>query len=173
MRSLLLLRRIRRPAFEFLLSKGDKWTATDNEAVNPYRVASAFGRSDIIRILEKNNISGRQGFRIDEVSFAVSTRFNVRDFFTGAAIVFKEPMINAGFVIGCDIKPVYTRILMKTGENNYYQYFDRSSMAFAGIFKDFHYQGVQTRIEALQFLPQFLQVIFWEQIQGHQYHTGQ
>jgi ankyrin repeat protein len=126
-----------KPAFEFLLSKGDKWISADKGGVNPYRVASAFGRGEMIKILEKNNLSGRQGLRIDEVSFAISTRFNVRDFFTGAAIVFKEPMINAGFVIGCDIKPVYTRILMKTGENNYYQYFDKSSMAFAGIFKDF------------------------------------
>ena len=126
-----------KPAFEFLLSKGDKWTVGDNQAVNPYKVASAFGRSEMIKILEKNNISGRQGFRINEVSFAVSARVNVRDFFSGAAIAFKEPVTGAGFVIGCDIKPVHTKILIKTGENNYYQYFDRSSMIFAGIFKDF------------------------------------
>jgi hypothetical protein len=126
-----------KPAFEFLLSKGDKWTSADKEAVNPYRVASAFGRSEMIRILEKNDISGHQGLKIDEISFDISTRFNVRDFYTGAAITFKEPTINAGFIIGSDIKPVYTRILMKTGENAYYQYFDKSSMVFAGIFKDF------------------------------------
>jgi ankyrin repeat protein len=125
------------PALEFLLSKGDKWTTADNQAVNPYRVASAFGRIDMIKILEKNNISGRQGLRIDEVSFSVSTRANFRDFFTGASISFKEPTTNAGFIFGCDIKPVYTRVLMKTGENHYFQYFDRSAMVYAGIFRDF------------------------------------
>ncbi len=126
-----------KPAFEFLLSKGDKWASADKEAVNPYRVASVFGRGEMIKILEKNNISGRQGLKIDEISFNISTRFNVRDYYTGAAIAFKEPTINAGFIIGSDIKPVYTRILMKTGENTYYQYFDKSSLVFAGIFKDF------------------------------------
>ena len=126
-----------KPAFELLLSKGDKWTTIDKEAVNPYRVASAFGRSEMIRILEKNNISGRQGLKIDEISFDISTRFNIRDFYTGAGVTFKEPTINAGFIIGSDIKPVSTRILMKTGENAYYQYFDKSSLVYAGIFKDF------------------------------------
>ncbi len=139
-----------KPAFELLLSKGDKWISIDKESVNPYRVASAFGRSEMIRILEKNNISGRQGLKIDEISFNVSTRFNFRDFYSGAAILFKEPMINAGFFIGLDIKPVYTRILMKTDENTYYQYFDKSSIVSGGIFKDFtlaeHMSGLKIAV---------------------------
>jgi len=124
-------------AVEFLLGKGDKWTSSENEAVNPYRVASAFGRKDISEILEKNNIKGREGFKIDEISVLASIKFNFKDYFTGLALSFKEPLLNAGFIAGCDFKPSYTRVLTKEGENTYYQYFDRSSVVFAGIFKDF------------------------------------
>ena len=124
-------------AVEFLLEKGDKWTSSENEGVNPYRVASAFGRKDITEILEKNNIKGREGLKIDEISVLASIKYNFRDYFTGLALSFKEPLLNAGFIAGCDFKPSYTRVLTKEGENTYYQYFDKSSIVFAGIFKDF------------------------------------
>ena len=126
-----------KPAVELLLEKGDKWASVENGAVNPYTVASAFGRKDIIEILEKKNIAGRHGLKIDEISISASAKFNFRDYFTGLIFSFKEPLINAGFFAGCDIKPVYTRILIESGENSYYQYFDKSSVVFAGIFKDF------------------------------------
>jgi ankyrin repeat protein len=126
-----------KPAVELLLEKGDKWTSPENAGVNPYTVASAFGRKDITDLLKKKNISGSQGFKIDEVSVSASAKVNLREYFTGLSFTFKEPLLNAGFIAGCDIKPVYTKILIKTGENTYYQYFDKSSVVYAGIFKDF------------------------------------
>ena len=126
-----------KPAVGFLLEKGDKWTSSEKEGVNPYTVASAFGRKDIIEMLEKKNIAGRQGLRIDEFSITASSKFNIRGYFTGFSISFKEPLINAGFAAGCDLKPTYTKVLVKSGENTYYQYFDKSAIVFAGLFKDF------------------------------------
>jgi ankyrin repeat protein len=126
-----------KPAVELLLEKGDKWTSPEKEGVNPYTVAYAFGRKDITAMLEKKNVAGRQGFKIDEISITASAKFNIRDYFIGLGFSFKEPLINAGFFAGCDIKPVYTKVLLKTNENVYYQYFDKSSVVFAGIFKDF------------------------------------
>jgi len=124
-------------AVEYLLGKGDKWLSPENEAVNPYSVASSFGRKDIIEILEKNNISGNQGLRFDEISLSASVKFNFRDYFTGLAISFKEPALNAGIIAGCDLKPVYTRVLVQEGENTYYQYYDKSALVFGGFFKEF------------------------------------
>jgi ankyrin repeat protein len=126
-----------RPTVEFLLEKGDKWTSSDKEGVNPYTVASAFGRKDFIELLEKKNISGRQGLRIDGISITASTKFNIREYFTGLSISFEEPLLNAGFFAGCDLKPTYSKVLLKSGENTFYQYFDKSSIVFAGLFKDF------------------------------------
>ncbi len=127
----------KKTAVEFLLEKGDKWVSPENEGVNPYRLASSFGRKDIVEILEQKNIKGNQGLRIDEISLTASVKFNFRDYFTGLAISFREPSLNAGFTAGCDLKPVYTRVLVKKGENTYYQYYDKSALAYAGIFKDF------------------------------------
>jgi ankyrin repeat protein len=126
-----------KPTVEYLLKRGDKWLSPENEGVNPYRIASSFGRKDIIEILEKNNIKGNPGLKIDEISLSASVKFNIRDYFTGFSILFKEPTLNAGFVAGCDLKPTYTKILLKEGENAYYQYYDKSALAFGGFFKEF------------------------------------
>jgi ankyrin repeat protein len=125
------------PAVELLLEKGDKWTSPEKGGVNPYIVAYALGRKNIVELLEKKNVVDRQGLKIDEVSVSASLKFNIRDYFTGLSFSFKEPLLNAGFIIGCDTKPAYTRILLEAEENEYYQYFDKSSIVFAGIFKDF------------------------------------
>lgn len=125
------------PAVELLLEKGDKWTSSEKGGVNPYAVACTLGRKNIVELLEKENVIGRQGLKIDEVSISASVKFNIRDYFTGLIFSFKEPLLNAGFIAGCDIKPTYTRILLETEGNDYYQYFDKSSIVFAGIFKDF------------------------------------
>jgi ankyrin repeat protein len=127
----------KKTAVEFLLEKGDKWVTPENEAVNPYRLASSLGRKDIVEILEKNNIKGNQGLRIDEICLSASVKFNLRDYFTGLAISFNEPLLNAGFIAGCDLKPVYTRVLVRESENTYYQYYDKSAIVYTGLFKDF------------------------------------
>lgn len=126
-----------KPAVELLLDEGNEWTSPEKAGVNPYSVASAFGRKEIIEMLKKKNISGRTGLRIDEVSIAASSRLNIREYFTGISVVFKEPLINAGFFTGFDLKPAYTKVLVKMSENTYYQYFDKSSLVYAGVFKDF------------------------------------
>ncbi len=124
-------------AVELLLEKGDKWTSPEKGGVNPYNVAYAMGRKNIVELLEKKNVVDRQGLKIDEVSVSASVKFNLRDYFTGLSFSFKEPLLNAGFIAGCDIKPTYTRILLEAEKNEYYQYFDKSFIVFAGIFKDF------------------------------------
>ncbi len=138
-----------KPAVVLLLEKGDKWTSTENEGINPYTVASAFGRKDIIELLEKKNIPGRQGLRIDGISITASSKFNMREYFTGLSLSFEEPLLNAGFFAGCDLKPTYSKVLVKSGENTYYQYFDKSSIVFAGLFKDFAFSE---RSNSLKFI---------------------
>ena len=125
-----------KPAVELLLEKGDKWTTPEKEGVNPYKVASAFGRKYIVEMLEKKNVAGREGLSIDEISITISSKFNIREYFTGFSISFDEPLINAGFITGYDLKPTYTKVLVESSENTYYQYFDKSSIVFAGLFKD-------------------------------------
>jgi hypothetical protein len=49
----------------------------------------------------------------------------------------KEPSVNGGIFIGLDVKPGYTRVLMKESQSQFYQYFNKSSLVYAGLFKDF------------------------------------
>lgn len=125
-------------AVEILLRRGDKWTSPEYGGVNPYNVAFTFGRKEIIELLEKYNISGNKGWKINEVDASASMRFNNRDYYTGLNFSFKDPLINGGLKFGFDLKPTYTRVLFKIEENKYNQYFDRSSAVYGGIFKDFN-----------------------------------
>lgn len=125
------------PAVRFLLEKGDAWSDEEKTGVNPYVIASAFGRKEISNILESSNIRGRQGFRIDGISLTANVRVNKRDFLTGMTLGFREPLLNAGFMAGFDTKPLRTRVLKQIGENEFIQYTDKSSLVYAGLFKDF------------------------------------
>lgn len=126
-----------RPAVELLLEKGEKWSSHDGEGISPYKVASAFGRREYIEILEKRNIPGKVHPSIDEMTVSVASRFALKDIYGSIAISLKEPLLNAGFTAGVDTKLWYTRVLLKDSENLYYQYMDKSSLIYAGIFRDF------------------------------------
>lgn len=124
-------------AVGLLLDLGDKWFSSEKEGVNPYYVASAFGRKELFQLLEEKNIPGKPKRRIDELIINGSAKFNFHDFYSGISFSGKEPLLNAGFTAGFDTKFWNTRVLMKTRENLYYQYLDKSSMVYGGIFKDF------------------------------------
>jgi len=124
-------------AAAYLLGKGDKWTSNENKAVSPYLVATKYIRKEITHLLEKNNIPKTYKFGFDQVSLSAYLKVSLHDYFTGMGISFKEPKLNGGIFAGCDVKPGYTRVLMKKTETLFYQYKDKSSMVYAGLFKDF------------------------------------
>lgn len=123
-------------AVEYLLRTDSKWADPGNGS-DPYSVAAKYGRKDIISILRENKIPGKLRYEIDQVAIALSSRFSIHDYYTGLSLSFKEPFLNLGVIAGCDAKLWYTRVLMKENENMYYQYMDRGSVAYAGLFKDF------------------------------------
>lgn len=124
-------------ATKFLLKIGNKWTTSDKNAINPYSVASKYGRKETIKILEENNVPGQLKFEIDQASITASSRFFLHDFYSGVSLSFKEPYLNAGFIAGCDMKLWYTRVLVKNSEHLFHQYMDKGSLAYTGLFKDF------------------------------------
>jgi ankyrin repeat protein len=126
-----------RVATEFLLRIGNKWTATGSNTPGPYTVASKYRRKEIINLLEKNNVPGKIKFGIDQAAINASSRLGLHDIYTGINISFKEPYINGGFIVGCDMKLWYSRVLIKESDNLFYQYMDKGYVAYAGLFKDF------------------------------------
>lgn len=133
-------------AAELLFNMSSKWDEQENNALNPYRVASKYQRSDMIDILKKNNMPGKLKYEIDQVSVNLSSRFFLHDIYSGLSLSFKEPYLNGGFIIGCDTKLWYTRVLIKKSENLFYQYYDKGSVAYAGLFKEFTLTNLHDRL---------------------------
>lgn len=124
-------------AIKYLLKIGDKWTEKTHNEVSPYKVASIYRRKDMLRILQENKVPGNIKYGIDQVDLMISTRFLVHDIYTGASLSFKEPYLNGGIIVGCDMKLWYTRVLVKQSEHTFYQYMNKGSVFYAGIFKNF------------------------------------
>jgi ankyrin repeat protein len=123
-------------AVEYLLHEGNLWYSSENNALNPLSVAIKYRRKNIIELLEKNNRKMPLKISIDQAAISVSAKFTSHDLFTGISIRVKEPLLNAGFVMGCDFKPFDSRVIIQSGELLYYQYIDRRSIVHAGLFKD-------------------------------------
>ena len=87
--------------------------------------------------MKDNKIPGNLKYEIDQVDIMASSRFFVHDIYTGVSLSFKEPYLNGGIIVGCDTKLWYTRVLVKQSEHMFYQYMDKGSIFYAGLFKDF------------------------------------
>jgi len=124
-------------ATELLIKAGDKWANPDRETPDPYDIASKYRKKEIINMLEKNNFPGKYDPGFDQMALLLSTKATMHDIYTGLSLSFKEPLRNIGLIAGFDTKLWYTRILTEEGENLFYQYMDKSSVAYAGVFKDF------------------------------------
>lgn len=125
------------PAVKFLLKRGSKWMSENDFGSNPYHVAVTYGRKEIFSLLEQSQVPGKSRLRFNEFTVAPSIKFTPHDFYSGISISVREPMIKSGLVAGLDSKLWYTRVLMEYSEDLYYQYMDKGSMFYAGIFKDF------------------------------------
>jgi ankyrin repeat protein len=124
-------------AAKFLLKTGNKWAEQGNVAISPYSVAAKYRRKEILKTLGEYNIPGNINYQIDQVDIMLSTRFFVHDIYTGVSFSFKEPFLNGGIIVGLDTKLWYTRVLIKQSEHAYYQYMNKGSVFYTGVFKDF------------------------------------
>lgn len=124
-------------AASFLLKIGEHWADKGKDVTNPYTVATKYRRNEIIQMLENAKIKGKIKYEIDQVDITASSRFCLHDIYTGVSLSFKEPYLNGGFIAGYDMKLSYTRVLLKESEQMFYQYMDKGSVVYAGLFKDF------------------------------------
>ncbi|NSW95182.1 MAG: ankyrin repeat domain-containing protein [Bacteroidales bacterium] len=121
----------------YLLNKNPDWSKRNKNAVNPYIVASKYRRNDIIGILRASKVPGNISYSFDQAEFSLSSKFSFSDYFTGFSFSLREPVLSGGILAGLDTKLWYTRVMIKENDNLIYQYFDRRSMAYAGVFRDF------------------------------------
>jgi ankyrin repeat protein len=124
-------------ATEFLLKIGNKWGNSERRGINPLSVAAKYRRKEIFELLQKSNFPAKYKASIDQMALSMTSRFNPMDVYAGLGFAFKEPLRNIGFIAGFDTKLWYSKVLVKSSENLYYQFMDKSSAVYAGIFKDF------------------------------------
>lgn len=123
-------------AIETLLRAGSKWSDPARDVRNHYSVAARFGRDEAYALLEKNDFPNTYKAKINQVEISLSAKATIKDIYTGIKFTFIEPRKTMGFTFGFDTRLWYSRVMVKTGDNLYYQYLDKSSLAYAGIFKD-------------------------------------
>ena len=124
-------------AIGYLLRKGNRWSENPANPISPYAVARDYRRPSMITVLRRSGIPDRSGKGFDQISVGASAKACFHDYYTGLSVSFSEPVHYFGVSGGIDFKPGYTRILLKQGENLYYQYYDKAAVAWAGIFKYF------------------------------------
>jgi len=132
----LTIMRGEKSATEFLFKIGDKWGNREKDIINPYEVAAKYRRKDIVNLLRENNVPGQLRHYIDQTSVVLSERFFLHDIYSGLSFSFKDPTVNGGIIIGLDTKLWYTRVLKKSSENLFYQYMNKESLVYTGLFKD-------------------------------------
>lgn len=130
-------------AVSFLLRLDKRWEGKKGTASDPYLVASKYGRMDILEMLQKSNVPGKVRYEADQFTLSLSERFGFHDALTGISLTLKEPLLGVGIVAGCDFKPWSTRVLIKNNDDQFFQYFDRGSVAYTGLFRDFEIKKYQ------------------------------
>ncbi|MGA1978379.1 MAG: ankyrin repeat domain-containing protein [Bacteroidales bacterium] len=124
-------------AAEWLIRNGDKWKEQSAWKINYYDVAANYGRREMLNFLEKNDFPSKYHPRFNELDLSLSSKFNTRDIYTGFSLSLKEPRRNIGVIAGLDTKLWYTRVIVQKSSDLFYQYMDKSSLAYIGVFKDF------------------------------------
>jgi ankyrin repeat protein len=133
----LAIRSDQEEAVKMLLRIGNRWSDPERNVVNPYSIAVSYRDKKMIDLLETQNFPANKKMKFDQMALSVSCKTDFRDFYSGVSLAFLEPSRNLGIIAGFDTKPWYTRVLIKDNETTFYQYLDRSSLAYAGVLKEF------------------------------------
>jgi len=123
-------------AAALLIRSGEKFRETGRGSLHYYNVAVKFKRKEMFQLLEKNDFPDHYKTQISQVELSISSKLTHTDVYTGMNFLFREPRKSIGLVTGFDTKLWHTRVLMKESDSRFYQYMDKSSIVYAGIFKD-------------------------------------
>jgi ankyrin repeat protein len=125
-----------RDAASMLIKAGAGFREPGKDALNYYNVAVKYNRDVMFELLEKNNFPDKYKPQISQMELSLSAKFTFWDIYTGMNFIFREPRKNIGFLAGFDTKLWYTSVLVNKSDGLYYQYQDKSSLVYAGVFKD-------------------------------------
>jgi len=123
---------------DFLLKRMDREKLATTKETDPFSVARSYGRKDIMTLLENYGLKGDVKTKFDKVSVSASTLFNIHDIYVGGVIEMSDPYHNINIHAGFNMKPGYTRVLVKEDDNSFTQYLDKRYVVYVGAGKEFN-----------------------------------
>lgn len=124
-------------AFRYMADRAKPGWYENTETVSPVLVARKYGRTKMLQELQDAGFTEPARLSFDHVKIKAGIKTAMNDYYTGMGISLKDPllklMINAGF----RMKPGYSRVLVQSGENSFYQYYDKRYIIYGGLGKEF------------------------------------
>ena len=121
----------------YLLRNGSATHKPSGSGLDPFLIARKYSRKEILHLLRDEGLEEKVKFSIDQVSLSVGMKFKLTDIYFGSDICFSEPLHKIRIILGFDLKPDYTKILIKNSDNYFTQYLDKKYILYAGFGKEF------------------------------------
>ncbi|MCA1741177.1 MAG: ankyrin repeat domain-containing protein [Bacteroidales bacterium] len=124
-------------AAEFLLDAGNRWNYNGRENSDPVNLARNYGRSELLQMMTERGMEGKKEFALEEFSVSAGGMFTNHYPMAFASISLTEPGLKGGITFGAAFSPASQRMLTEGDNDIIYQYKVKSSVIYAGVFREF------------------------------------
>jgi len=109
----------------------------NNEILSPVLIARKYGRSKILAQLNDAGFSETSKIGFDHVKIQAGIKTCMHDYYARFGLSFKDPLLRVMLNAGFEMKPSFTRVLVESSSDTYYQYYDKRYIIYAGAGKEF------------------------------------
>ncbi|MDT8401511.1 MAG: ankyrin repeat domain-containing protein [Bacteroidales bacterium] len=125
-------------AYRFLVERTEPGSYKNNKDIlSPALIARKYGRSKILAELNEAGLSEASKLSFDHVKIQAGIKASMHDYYTGFGLSFKDPLLRIMLNAGFEIKPSFSRVLVESSPDTYYQYYDKRYIIYAGAGKEF------------------------------------
>lgn len=124
-------------AAEYLLDAGSMWNYNGRENSDPVNLARKYGRGDLLQMMLDRGMAGKKIVALEEFSVSAGGMFTSHYPMATASVSLREPGLKAGIIVGAAFNHSGLRLLTEGDDNTLYQYKVKSSVIYAGAFKEF------------------------------------
>jgi len=122
---------------EYLLSMGANPNHHISEKVNLYELARLSSNKEITELLVVNGADPGKKYSIDKLNINYDLNWNSDDMMMGGSLGLIETKIGLELQGGYRTRPAVRSVLVETGPDTYYQFWEKRSLFFAGAAKRF------------------------------------
>jgi ankyrin repeat protein len=124
-------------AAEFLLDAGNRWSYSGREKSDPVNIARNYGRAELFQMMIGRGMQGKKEFALEELSVSAGGLLTNKFPMAFMSISLAEPGLKGGITIGAASNPSSLRMLTEGDDDIIYQYKVKSTVIYAGIFREF------------------------------------